>query len=264
VTGDAADAAVVARALGDVAALGSFFVIATGQDAGRDPGWRPFTDLHEDGPAVRGLVAAYARRLGTAEPRVAASILFQGVAARLWSPVVAAAVAHGVVPDLASLYYRWAPGAPVGLWLAAPGGWRGAGDLGDGGGELAACVHRTVLGQLAPLRAAIRALIGVADGLMWGNAASALAGVRHAAAVRPAIDEPLTGMVERLLTLPPLAGTGELVRPFAERPELFYMRRSCCLYYRVPPGGDYCGDCVLLDPERRARRWRAAIAEPLT
>ena len=187
---------------------------------------------------------------------MAASILFQGLAARLWSPVVTTAVAHGIVPDLTGLHYRWAPGAPVGLWLAAPAGRRSA--------DLAGAVHCTVLGRLVPLREAMRAVAGIADGLMWGNAASALAGVRRAAAVRPALEGPLTDMVERLLALPPLAGTGELVRPFPERPERFYLRRNCCLYYRVPPGGGYCGDCVLLDPERRARQWRAAIDEPLT
>jgi hypothetical protein len=273
VTALAATPDAVARALGDVATFGPFFVIATEPAPARAAcsrsapasggGWRPFTALHEAGGPVRELVAAYARRLGTPERRVAASILFQGLAARLWSPVVATAVAHGVVPDLSGLRYQWAPGAPVGLWLAAPAG--RALDGSTANGEPAAAVHRAVLGQLLPLRAAMRSVVAIADGLIWGNAASALAGVhRSAAAARPGLDGPLADIIERLLALPPLVGAGELVRPFPERPDRFYVRRNCCLYYRVPPGGDYCGDCVLLDPERRARQWRAAAGGRLT
>jgi ferric iron reductase protein FhuF len=248
--GDAAGdrAGEVVRALDDVAALGPFFVIVTDPAAEADPAWRPFTALSGEPAPLRGLVDAYARRLGTGEDRVAASILFQGLAARLWSPVVAAAAAHGVVPDLSSLHYRWAPGAPVAFWLASPGG-RTAGDPVEP-------IHRTVLSHLTPLREAIRDVLR-SDGLAWDNAASALAGVRHAAAVRPALDGPLTDIVGRLLSREPLAGNGRFVRPFPGRPERFFVRRACCLYYRVPPGGDYCGDCALLTPGDRRRRWRA-------
>jgi ferric iron reductase protein FhuF len=245
----------VARALDDVAELGPFFVIATERAERADRAWRPFTALHRDGPRLRGLIDAYAGRLGTGERRVAASILFQGLAARLWSPVVAAAAAHGLVPDLTSLHYRWAPGAPVALWLAEPAGTRFGAE-----GDPAAAVHRAVMSHLAPLRAAIHGSVRVADGLMWGNAASAAAGVRiGAAGVRPGLDAPLAGLIERLLAMEPLAGAGGFVRPFGDRPERFYVRGTCCLYYRVPPGGDYCGDCVLLDPAERLRRWRSAL-----
>jgi ferric iron reductase protein FhuF len=241
----------VARALNDVAALGPFFVIHTDPTAKADPAWRPFTALLGDDPASLGdLVDAYARRLGTDEDRVAASILFQGLAARLWSPVVAAAAAHGVVPDLSSLFYRWAPGAPVALWLASPGG-RIAGDPVEP-------IYRTVLDHLEPLREAMRDVLR-SDGLAWDNAASALAGVRHAAAARPTLDGPLTDIVERLLSREPMSGNGRFVRPFPDRPERFFLRRGCCLYYRVPPGGDYCGDCALLTDVDRLRRWRVTL-----
>jgi ferric iron reductase protein FhuF len=91
-------------------------------------------------------------------------------------------------------------------------------------------------GQLRPLLEVFRPVMKVADGLMWGNAASALAGTLRV--VRPDLREPVTGLVEELLTREPLAGTGGFVRPGA------FLRRSCCLYYRVPPGG-FCGDCPL-------------------
>jgi ferric iron reductase protein FhuF len=241
----------ITRALDDVAGLGPFFVVGTDPAEAGDPAWRPFSALHQPGRSLRGLIDAYARRLGTDEGRVAASILFQGLAARLWSPVVATAATHGLVPDLSGLHYRWTPGAPVALWLASPH---------PLAGDPAESIHRTVLGHLVPLRAAMRGYIRVADALLWGNAASALAGVRPAAtAVRRDLDQPLLDLIERLLEREPLAGGGDFVQPFPDRPERFYERHTCCLYYRVPPGGDYCGDCVLLDPQERRRRWRAAL-----
>ncbi|WP_250213408.1 (2Fe-2S)-binding protein [Acrocarpospora catenulata] len=47
------------------------------------------------------------------------------------------------------------------------------------------------------------------------------------------------------LELGRLRGTGR----FAGEP--FFVRRSCCLYYRVPGGGT-CGDCVLAQSGRTA------------
>jgi hypothetical protein len=110
----------VHEALTDVARLGPFFAIAVDPAEEADPTWRPFGALWQERDLLNGLVAAYADRLGTGERHVAASILFQGLASRLWSPAVASAAAHGIIPDLASLHWRWAPGAPVALWLAEP------------------------------------------------------------------------------------------------------------------------------------------------
>ncbi|GAA4151273.1 hypothetical protein GCM10022416_48350 [Actinomadura keratinilytica] len=230
---DRAGADEVRRALADAARLGPYFQIATDPAEEADPTWRP---LPEPDPArLGGLTDAYARRLGTSERRVAASILFQGLASRLWSPVVAAA-AHGVVPDLSGLHWRWAPGAPIALWLADPGGWRAAGDP----AATARLVHRTVVeGQLRPLRATLLRIVRLADGLLWGNASAALAGTLRAGTLRPELAEPVGTLVRELFGHAPLAGTGSFT------PDGF-VRRSCCLYYRVPPGGEMCGDCALL------------------
>jgi hypothetical protein len=229
-----ADRETVTQVLRDVAAFGPYFAVATDPAEEADPTWRPLAEL--DPGTLRGLIGEYARRLGTGEDRVAASILFQGLAARLWSPVLAAA-AYGVVPDLSSLNWRWAPGAPIALWLPDPAGWTS--------GDPVGLVHRTVVdGRLRPLRAVLGRVVGVADGLLWGNAASALAGVLQTRTPRP---EPAAAMRElagRLLALDPLIGTGSL------GPGSSFVRRSCCLYYRVPPGGAKCGDCVLLHPAR--------------
>ena len=222
----------VAAALEGAAALGPFFAIATDPAEGADPTWRP---LPETDPArLDGLVGAYADRLGTAERRVAASILFQGLASRFWSPVVAAA-ARGVVPDLSGLHWRWAPGAPIALWLADPTGHR-AGTA----AERAALVHREVVDrQLRPLREALLGVVRLADGLLWGNAASALAGTLRAGTLDAGLAAPVRALVGELFAREPLAGTGAFDRHG-------FVRRSCCLYYRVPPGGEMCGDCALL------------------
>ncbi|WP_242901334.1 (2Fe-2S)-binding protein [Actinomadura terrae] len=223
-----ADPAEVVDALRAVARLGPFFEIRTDPAEEADPTWRPFPERDRD--RLIGLTDLYAERLGTTERRVAASILFQGLASRLWSPAVAAA-ARGVVPDLSGLHWRWAPGAPVALWLARPAGWRPGGT-----GQAAGILTRLVVdGQLRPLRETMLTFTGLADGLLWGNAASALAGSLN---VGPSTPE-RTALVRELLTREPLAGTGEFGTDG-------FVRRSCCLFYRVPPGGGMCGDCALL------------------
>jgi hypothetical protein len=228
----------VIRALRDAGRLGPYFTVAAGPVEAAGPSWRRLDAL--DPGAVRGLITAYGRALGTGEERVAASILFQGLAARLWSPAVAAA-AHGVVPDLASLHWRWAPGAPIGLWLAEPSGWTAEDPAG-----LARRVGRTVVdGHLRPLVETVGGAGRVAEGLLWGNAASALAGVLAVRIPRPEPSGLMSEIVHRLFESEPvLSGAG------AWGPGNSFTRRNCCLYYRVPPGGAKCGDCVLLRPRR--------------
>jgi ferric iron reductase protein FhuF len=82
----------------------------------------------------------------------------------------------------------------------------------------------------------------VAAGLLWGNVASGLAGALRALAATGAVPPErchATGLA--LLAHGPLANSGELTR---ENRHLRFMRRSCCLYYRLPGGGT-CGDCPL-------------------
>jgi hypothetical protein len=73
----------VDAALTDVARVGPFFSMDTDPDIADHPLWRPFTELC--GRALPDQIAAVRVRLGTDEPRVAASLLFQGIAGRLWS-----------------------------------------------------------------------------------------------------------------------------------------------------------------------------------
>ncbi|MEU8117571.1 (2Fe-2S)-binding protein [Spirillospora sp. NPDC049024] len=206
-----------------VAGIGPYFELVTESSDG--PGWRVFPGGVE---VLREAARDYAGRLGTDEVRVAASLLFQGLAARVWSPVVAAA-ALGVVPDLSGLRWRWAPGEPITLGVPDPRGWR-AEDV----AEAAELVFPIVVdGVLRPLREATLGFVRLADGLVWGNAASALAGSLN---VGP--DDPgRVAIVRELLAREPLAGMGA----FGPRG---YVRNNCCLYYRVP-GGGMCGDCGL-------------------
>ena len=219
--------------LADVARIGPFFALDTDPDIARHPLWRTFTEL--TGGALPGQVAAARARLGTGEDRVAASLLFQGVAGRLWSPVLAAAFLHGVVPDLEPARTYWRAAAPGPVLLAAPET--------AGVPASASAVHRVVVERhLRPLVAAVRTVTPVAEGLLWGNAASALAGAWTVLARARPSEEPAR-LARALLETPPLRGTGVL-GPHGFR------RRSCCLYYRVP-GGGLCGDCALRRPAVR-------------
>jgi hypothetical protein len=219
----------VDAALADVARVGPFFAMDTDPDIADHPLWRPFTELC--GRALPDQIATARSRLGTGEPRVAASLLFQGIAGRLWSPVLAVAAAHGVVPDLDPARLFWRAMSPGPVLLAASGV--------SGLDADASAVHRVVVERhLGPLVDAVREVTPVAEGLLWGNAASALAGALVVlVGARPDGSAPGGRLVEELLGTPPLLGTGGF-GPAGFR------RRSCCLYYRVP-GGGLCGDCAL-------------------
>ncbi|MEO3827228.1 (2Fe-2S)-binding protein [Actinomadura sp. B10D3] len=211
----------VAGVLWEVARIGPYFDVSTSLVGS---GWCVFPG---DGVLLAELTDDYAQRLGTGEQRVAASLVFQGLAARLWSPVVAAA-ARGIVSDLGGLRWRWAAGEAIELGLDEPRGWR-VGSV----GEAAELLERVVVdGQLRPLREVMLGFVSLADGLLWGNAASALAGSLN---VGPAGGR--VALVRELLGRGPLAGTGEFG-------DCGFIRNNCCLYYRVP-GGGMCGDCGL-------------------
>ncbi|GAA2063658.1 hypothetical protein GCM10009801_07690 [Streptomyces albiaxialis] len=225
----------VGAALREAARHGPFFALSVGR-VGREgapvssPGWRP---LARSGPDVlRPVIRSYAAKLRTDEPRVAASILFQALAARLWTPVLATATGpQRVVPDLAELRWRYAEEDGISLWLPEPLPYvRGSGPAGP-----VAALHDTVVDALLrPLAGAFTATVKIAEPLLWGNAASALAGAVHTSPRR----ERTATLVRAVHALEPLRDSGEFT-PGG------YLRRSCCLYYRVPPGGAKCGDCAL-------------------
>ncbi|GAA4137504.1 ATP-binding cassette domain-containing protein [Actinomadura keratinilytica] len=234
----------VTAALTDVASLSAYFAIEV---APPDDDWRPLTDLFTDPDILTGRITDVADRLGTAERRVAASILFQGMAARLWSPALGAASVHGLLPDLAPDRLHWRPAdtGPLPLRDPSPSGWTT-----DDPDRARTYLYETVVdGLLRPLADAVRRTTTIAPGLLWGNAASALAGtVRTITRERPGRTAPAVALGRALLDLGVLKGTGDLRGQAPDSP--FFVRRSCCLYYRIPGGGK-CGDCALLDSDAR-------------
>ena len=228
--------------------LGGFFVLRTG---GAPRSALPtLAEIYESGSSdvytnfpdsLNFRVQKVANALRAPELRIAVSVAQQGLAARLWSVALGCAALYGRIPDLDARLLRWDPdgSAPDDLWLPEvrplPGG--------------AATLADVVLhGHLEPLVAALRALHPVAPGLLWGNAASALAGTARQldrwarTGGRTDAADRTRSLTAELLAHPLLAGTGALTGTA-------FRRRSCCLYYRVP-GGGVCGDCCFTRPPR--------------
>ncbi|MEQ6325668.1 (2Fe-2S)-binding protein [Mycobacterium canetti] len=218
----------ISAALSEVCSYGGFFALTVG---GAPAGWHPVDRSYANGCA--DLVEATVRRYHTTQLRIGASLVHLGHAARLWSPVLACALGHGVLPDLTNLQ-RADDGAQ--LRLPEPVG----APLNDAPyADLLYRLYRLVVQQhLEPLAAGLR--VKLAPGLLSGNIASALVGASNAlAAVRPDLRARLVRITGDLLNTASLAGSGVLTGP-----ELTFRRRSCCLFYRVPAGGK-CGDCPL-------------------
>jgi hypothetical protein len=211
--------------LSQVSAYGGFFALTVGGDAA---GWHPVGQFYADG--FLDLTEATVARYRTTELRVGASLVHLGHAARLWSPVLACALGHGVVPDLTHLQ-RADNGAqlrmpePVGEHLKEP--------------PSAELFYQMVVhDHMEPLAA--RLPVKLAPGLLSGNIASALVGAARALlSVRPDLRQSVVGITNSLLNTGELTGSGVITGG-----DLNFRRRSCCLFYRIPAGGK-CGDCPL-------------------
>jgi hypothetical protein len=214
--------------LADVARIGPFFAFDAGPAT---PGERPLADPEP----VRDRIAHVRGALGC-EERVAASLAFQGFAARLVSAPYAAAVLHGALPALSPATVRW--------HRAEDGGWAPRTEASEpvAAGRLPGLLD----GLLSPLVAAVRGQVAVSERLLWGNAASTVAAAKRLLVVqRPAVADLAAATAEAVLAHGSFAGAGELLDP--RDPDLVwtFRRHSCCLYYRVPGSGGLCDDCVL-------------------
>ncbi|WP_262705698.1 MULTISPECIES: (2Fe-2S)-binding protein [Streptomyces] len=239
--------------LPDAALVGPFFALRTG---GGDPSAEGYARIGEAyrltgtgaaGPVLRARVEAVAASLRTDELRVAASLVFQGLAARVWSLALGPAALSGAVPHLRPDRLWWNPGrvAPDDLW------WPGAPSVMGEPGGLAGQLGTAGFVHLMPLHRAVERAYRVSGRLLWGNAASALTGslrVLHdwcrARELAEAADRAVE-LARAQLDHPPLRDVGAL-----STAPLGYRRRTCCLYYRVP-GGGLCGDCVLREAPGR-------------
>ncbi|AFJ36418.1 MULTISPECIES: (2Fe-2S)-binding protein [Mycobacterium] len=212
----------ISTELAETASYGSFFALTVGGDAA---GWHPVTQSYADGCV--DLIDATARRYRTTDLRIGASLVHLGHATRLWSPVLACAIGHGVLPRLDDLQ-RADDGAqlrlprPVGMPADSPD-----------------ALYRAVVSEhMRPLAAGLR--VKLAPALLAGNIASALVGAARALlTARPDLRRAITETTRSLLDTGVLAGSGVITGP-----RLGFRRRSCCLFYRLPDGS-LCGDCVL-------------------
>ncbi|NME77835.1 hypothetical protein HF886_01840 [Rhodococcus sp. 105337] len=208
--------------LEEIATQSPYFAVGTGPAPGP---WQPTTALREC--AIRdALVSTTADRMVTSEPRVAASTVFFGYAARMWSVALGSVTTSGRCIRLDPGMLLWRTDGGMQLHLADP----------RFGGSVAAEVLDA---QLEPLIEAWADV--VAPGLMWGNTASALIGAGRV--LGPAA----TPYVEALLGDPRL-------RTALDRST--HRRRSCCLFYRTPNGG-VCGDCPFPTPPAMSSKERS-------
>ncbi|MDW4906378.1 ferric iron reductase [Streptomyces sp. ADMS] len=218
-------------------ALGGFFVLRTaGAPAVRPPALAQAYAHHGEevyADSITFRVHAVADRIHASELRVSASVAQQAFAARLWSIALGCAVLYGSVPDLDPRLLHWdaAVSAPDDLWLA---------EVRPRPADAESVADLVVRGHLEHFTAVLHARYGVAEGLLWGNAGSALAGAareleRWARGAGTDAGARAQALAAELFTHPRLAATGTLTGSA-------FRRRSCCLYYRVP-GGGVCGDC---------------------
>lgn len=185
--------------------------------------------------ALHAILTTVGVQLGTDEVRVAASALQYGLAARCWSLMLGVWRCGGLILDLRALSYHVTAAGSVELILVDPQAWHCACSGTDDVAELIADV--VIAQQLTGFHQALHEVVAVADGLLWGNAASALN-----SAARPLMSgqpsENLSAVTSAILSRDPL--DGRLVRTSATG----VRRRSCCLWYRTRHR-DTCGDCPL-------------------
>lgn len=205
----------LAAALSRAARYGDYFVT-------HDSGAIPAFDMDA---AVR----ATAARLGATETRVAASALQYEFAERLWTVSLGTWAIARQVLDLGSLRYGSGDDGRLALGFTTLSGT----PVATADGTAGLLYHNVIDTQLAPFHRELRSAVKMAEGLLWGNAATALVlATRSASRARSCY-----AATAVLLQRAPLAGrlTGPVASP---------KRRSCCLYYRTAAGRT-CSDCPL-------------------
>jgi FhuF-like iron-sulfur protein len=195
---------------------GPFFEVALHDDPPPAP-WRPLAEL-PGSAELADWIGGMQASLG-ASRRVAASIGQLGLAARLLSPVLAAATRHQVLLDLGTGYWQPPLTSMVALSLSRP----------SQGAEPAALCRSVTAGPVAELTAAIGRLGSVSHRVLAGNLASAVNGA--ALQLGPACYPAAAAMLAGVPSERHEAGPG-------------FRRRSCCLRYRLA-GAGYCDDCLL-------------------
>ena len=214
-----------AQALAQVATLGGMFTIRTGHETGD----QPLDEACADHAAVGARLTVVGEAYGTNETRVAASTIQYGLAERLLAVLVGVWSHHRVVVDPAGFDVgvgsrRWS------LVAARPRAWRVP-------GIPAAEIVTLVTQRLTVLHNTLRAHAPIAEGLLWGNAATSamltLRGIRQPGPLARA-----RTLVSGMLDVDPLR------HRLTATADGKYVRRSCCLYYRTNDPRP-CSDCPL-------------------
>ncbi|MEU8939441.1 (2Fe-2S)-binding protein [Streptomyces goshikiensis] len=214
-----------------LASVGPFFTVPYGKEP-PGPGFRPLGDLY--GERLGPYVTEVGRRIRSGPGRVAASTAQLGIASRLWSLGLGCAALGGRVPDLGvdRVWWRLPAAGSLELWLPEP----------ETGALDAGALGENVLGNLAVLDAGLRERFGVSAKVLRGNTASGLVGALRVLLDRVPGGPAVSLAADLLADGGALGGAGTFL--YEEGLGVAFVRRSCCLYYRVP-GGGLCGDCVL-------------------
>jgi hypothetical protein len=222
-----------------------------------DAGWLPWTSLSDDDVVAQRVEAARETLIGMfglppdqVPMRVVASVTFLGWAARIVSPLLAVVVTGGHLPAPRpdEIWWQPSPGGPL------PVAYEKKQEM-----KAEALAEVAIGGLLMPVLDTFEKRFALSRKVLLGNVASALGGAAGMIADQaPERAERAAGVVDAMLKLAPLTGTGTLVRPFDDRERRFLIRHNCCLYYRIPGGGT-CGDCVLTPPDERRRGWEALL-----
>src|SRR5690349_16513980 len=152
--------------LADIAACGPFFELTSVGTSG-EAGWLRASELIDDPRVLGQMIDDVAVSLRTRQRWIAASVFYQGWAARLTSIHAASAALSGAVPDLGaglvSIRQRHPGPAELDAWplrsMTPAAGWQ------------VMCAE-----HLGPLATAIRAQARIGGYLLLGNVGSALAG----------------------------------------------------------------------------------------
>ncbi|AQA06076.1 hypothetical protein BVC93_02665 [Mycobacterium sp. MS1601] len=221
------------------ASLGDYFSLS--EVAGN--GWRSWDALLDPDTLLnmasrtRKAVAASA---GCPEERIplrmAASSFHIGVAARLLSPLIGAAVREFAVPVLKAESLLWRSTEHHCPQFGVQGlGCTEAKEVDTAAAAMSASVIDEVL---APMGRAIRDATGLSEKVTRGNVISSANGSVTVLAMRhPEYEQRGRAVITALLESEYLHGTGYFNNSQ-------FHRRSCCLFYTGPHAG-LCGDCVL-------------------
>lgn len=232
-------------------ALGPFFAVDIHPQC-PGPSWCSAATLLADPELMHARVTATRELLAVAgsvrpeavDMRTAASLNSLGLLARLICPVLGGALLTGTLPvvDLDSWLLGPPASGPTPVAARSAQGVTCAGST-----DLAAAMVEHCLDPVVrPVVDRIAHVFRLSTHVLWGNAASALAGAaRMAVQARPELASATAATVGDLLQKGPLAGTGAWIRPDSPGSPSYLVRRSCCLLYRVS-GASPCGDCILL------------------